>query len=101
VLGVAPRWSRDGYVYFWKNTSAAMDSLFRARVDLSPTVIVRAAEFVLALPVSQSTRNWDLHPDGKRLVTSLREAPNAEAQASRYLIALNWFAELKRLTERQ
>ncbi len=101
MLGVAPRWSRDGYVYFWKTASAAMDSLFRARVDLSPTVVVRAAEFVLALPVSQSTRNWDLHPDGKRFVTAIREAPNAGAATSRYLIALNWFAELKRLTERQ
>ena len=100
MLGVAPRWSRDGYVYFWKNVSAAMDSLFRARVDLTPTVMVRAAEFVLALPVSQSTRNWDLHPDGKRFVTSIREA-RAGASSSRYLIALNWFAELKQLAERQ
>jgi len=101
MLGVAPRWSRDGYVYFWKNTSAALDSLFRTRVDLSPTVIVRAAEFVLALPVSQSTRNWDLHPDGKRFVTSIREASNAApggAPTSRYIIALNWFAELRERT---
>jgi serine/threonine-protein kinase len=102
--GAAPRWSRDGYVYFWKTASAAMDSLYRARVDLSPTVAVRAAEFVLALPVSQTTRNWDLHPDGNRFVTSIREAPNAGqagAPTSRYVIAVNWFAELKRLTERQ
>jgi len=65
---------------------------------------VRAAEFVLALPVSQTTRNWDLHPDGNRFVTSIREAPNAGqagAPTSRYVIAVNWFAELKRLTERQ
>ena len=104
ILGAAPRWSRDGYVYFWKTTSAAMDSLYRARVDLSPTVVVRAAEFVLALPISQTTRNWDLHPDGKRFVTSIREAPDAGqagAPTSRYVIAVNWFAELKRLTERQ
>jgi WD40 repeat protein len=103
MAGVAPRWSRDGNVYFWKTAPAGMDSLFRARVDLSPTVVVRAAEFVLALPVSQTTRNWDLHPDGKRFVTSIREAPNASGgpPAARYVIALNWFAELHRLTERQ
>jgi serine/threonine-protein kinase len=102
MLGVAPRWSRDGYVYFWKNSSVAADSLFRARVYLSPMVIVRAAEFVLALPVSQSTRNWDLHPDGRRFVTSLREAPGAgaanPAEVSRYHVALNWFTELRAKT---
>jgi WD40 repeat protein len=105
MAGVAPRWSRDGFVYFWKTASAAMDSLFRARIDLAPTVVVRATEFVLALPISQTTRNWDLHPDGKRFVTSIREAPNAgqggATPTSRYLIAVNWFAELKRRTERQ
>jgi Tol biopolymer transport system component/tRNA A-37 threonylcarbamoyl transferase component Bud32 len=104
MAGVAPRWSRDGYVYFWKTASATMDSLFRARVDLSPTVVVRTAEFVLALPISQTTRNWDLHPDGKRFVTSIREAPNTsqgDAPTTRYVVALNWFEELKRLMERQ
>ncbi len=45
--------------------------------------------------------NWDLHPDGKRiLLTVVEAAPTAPAggpavPAFRYLMALNWFTELK------
>jgi serine/threonine-protein kinase len=102
--GQAARWSRDGkYVYFWKSTSVAGDSLFRVRVDRTPTVVVRAPEFVLSLAVAGTARNWDLHPDGTRFVVTVPDvtptpAAGAATTASRYLVVQNWFTELKRLS---
>ena len=106
--GQAARWSRDGkYVYFWKSVIAAADSLFRARVDRSPTIVVRAPEFVLSLPVDGDPNNWDLHPDGKRFVVTVADltpipsaggTETAAAPVSRYLVVQNWFSELKAIT---
>jgi eukaryotic-like serine/threonine-protein kinase len=107
-LSSAPRWSPDGkYVYYWRTSSVVSDTLFRARVDRIPAVVVRAPEVVLALDVA-GVENWDLHPDGKRIIVTVNDAPpagpvaagSAAVPASRYLVALNWFAELKKLTQR-
>jgi serine/threonine-protein kinase len=108
TYGQGARWSRDGkYVYFWKSFAAAGDSLFRARIDRTPAVVVRSPEFVLSLAVSGGPNNWDLHPDGKRFVVTVADltpAPAAgspgapAAPASRYLVVQNWFTELKALT---
>jgi len=95
----APRWSPDGrYVYYWVATvTGQLDTLFRVRVDRTPSVAVRAPEVVLALDVA-GIENWDLHPDGKRILVTVNEAAPASAAgapAARYLVALNWFSELK------
>ncbi|MBL0171064.1 MAG: protein kinase [Gemmatimonadaceae bacterium] len=105
--GQGVRWSRDGkYVYYWKSFAAAGDSLFRARIDRTPAVVVRAPEFLLSLAVSGGVENWDLHPDGKRFVVTLPDLPSNPpastpgAQASRYLVVQNWFTELQAITAR-
>jgi serine/threonine-protein kinase len=97
----SPRWSPDGkFVYFWR-AGAPLDTLFRARVDRTPAVVVQAPEVVVAMD-ADGTQNWDLHPDGRRFIVALAggaEAPtSAAAQQSRYLILQNWFSELRRLT---
>ena len=94
----APRWSRDGrYVYYWR--TAPVDTLFRARVDRAPGVVVRSTERVLTLNLAD-VYSWDMHPDGKRfVVAAVAGAPAAPsggvANASRYLVVLNWFTELR------
>jgi len=110
LLSSAPRWSRDGnYVYYWRTSSAVGDTLFRARIERTPAVVVRPPEVVLVLDVS-GVDNWDLHPDGRRIIVTvddLRTAMRADGTrssalpASRYLVVQNWFIELKARTSRE
>jgi serine/threonine protein kinase len=94
--GQAPRWSRDSkYVYYWKSIALGGDSLFRARVDRMPSVVVRPPEFITRVLFSRSARNWDLHPDGKRFVATIDVSPDTAAAAARYLAVLNWYTDLK------
>lgn len=63
--GRAPRWSPDGrFVYCWRR--GTMDTLVRARIDRTPTTVVQAQEFVLAVDIG-GLENWDLHPHGLRV----------------------------------
>ena len=98
--GQSPRWSPDGrYVYFWRGAQP-LDSLFRVRIDRSPSIVVQAPELVLAVD-SDNISSWDLHPDGRRFIISLAATGGANpngAPAARYLILQNWFTELRRLT---
>jgi serine/threonine-protein kinase len=109
-LSSGPRWSRDGnYVYFWRGSSAAPDTLYRARIERRPSVVVHPQERVLVMDMPGSS-DWDLHPDGKRIVvvvnlatptTPSSTAGNSLAAPSpRYVIVQNWFTDLKRLTSK-
>jgi serine/threonine-protein kinase len=97
----APRWSPDGrFVYFWR-VGSPLDTLFRARIERTPAVVVHAPEMVAALN-ADGIQNWDLHPDGRRFIVAVPAgvpaASSEAAQQSRYLILQNWFEELRRLT---
>lgn len=98
--GNAPLWSPDGrFVYFWRGATP-LDSLFRVRIDRVPTTVVEAPELVVAMD-ADNLANWDLHPDGRRFITTVPAAAGASsggAQGVRYLILQNWFGELRRLT---
>jgi hypothetical protein len=101
VGGTGPRWSPDGrYLWFWRVIPGAIDTLYKVRVDRSPGVVVRAPEPVAALSVSPADQ-WDLHPDGTRFIVAVDVvppggSPGASAEtAPRYVVALNWFAELR------
>ena len=100
VLSRAPRWSPDGrYLYYWR-PSPQLDSLYRVRVDRTPSVVVQTPEFVVALDVD-GVQNWDLHPDGKRfmyMAPARAPATGGGAAAVRYFILQGWFGELRRLT---
>jgi hypothetical protein len=92
-------------VYFWKRAALAGDSLLRVRIDRTPGIVVRAPEFLLTAAIAFSPRNWDLHPDGKRFVVAVPDvtppstaSTGGSAPASRHLVVLNWFAELRALT---
>ena len=98
--GSAARWSPDGrFVYFWKGAGIS-DSLFRVRIDRTPTMVVQAPELVIAMD-ADGLASWDLHPDGRRFITTVpaaAAASSAGAMGVRYLILQNWFGELRRLT---
>jgi Tol biopolymer transport system component len=102
-LSGSPRWSRDGnYVYFWRISSVVADTLFRARIERTPQVVVRAPEVMLVLDV-EDVENWDLHPDGERAIVTIEDTRTGSGEGSapsRYLVIQNWFTDLKRLTSR-
>ena len=95
----APRWSPDGkYVYFWRS-GTPNDTLFRTRIERTPSVVVQAPEVVVVMDAA-GIQNWDLHPDGRRFIVAVfgAEAPTAAtSRPARYLILQNWFGELRRL----
>jgi serine/threonine-protein kinase len=97
----AARWTPDGRsVYFWRR-GAPNDTLFRARIDRTPAIVVGAEEVVQVVNID-GLDNWDLHPDGRRYVMSIPAAVTAAAPGTksvdRYLLLENWFRELTRLT---
>ncbi len=93
-----PRWSPDGrYVYYWR--PGPLDSLFRVRIERSPSIVVRSPEFVYAVDVDGIV-NWDLHPDGRRFVAPVPVSSTGNtggAAPARYLILQNFVSELERL----
>jgi serine/threonine-protein kinase len=97
--GSAPRWSPDGrFVYYWKGAQP-LDSLFRVRIDRTPSIVVHDPELVLAMDVDQLS-HWDLHPDGRRFIVNVPKLAGASATggvATRFLILQNFFGELRRL----
>jgi|CXWL01.1.fsa_nt_gi serine/threonine-protein kinase len=99
-VGSAPRWSPDGrFVYYWKGAQP-LDSLFRVRIDRTPSMVVQAPELVLAMDVD-NIASWDLHPDGRRFIVTVPKlvgAPTAGAAGNRFLILQNFFGELRRVT---
>jgi serine/threonine-protein kinase len=98
--GGNPRWSPDGrYIYFWRG-GPPMDSLFRARVDRTPAIVVQAEEFVLAMS-ADNVGAWNFHPDGKRFIVTVPAVAGASstgASSDRYLMLQGVFGELRRLT---
>ena len=122
--GQRPRWSRDGrFVYYWKPGTPTLanvgpdfdavrtqgltnlDTLFRARVDRAPGIVVRAPE-VVAVMRAGGLASWDLHPDGKRFIVAVPDtegagAAGAQPGTSRHVIILNWFTELNELTDKR
>jgi eukaryotic-like serine/threonine-protein kinase len=98
--GGFPRWSPDGrFVYFWRQ--GIPDTLFRARIDRTPSVVVQAPEVVATIQMD-GIQHWDLHPDGRRFVVAIPVGETAATQGApaqaRHLILQNWFGELRRLT---
>ena len=96
--GRSPRWSPDGrYIYYL--ASGEVDTLLRAQVDHTPSVVVRAPQVMRVLDVDGGG-SWDLHPDGKRFIVATADgAPAAGGAAgdrpTRYIVIQDWFTELR------
>lgn len=90
--GQFPRWSPDGRtIYYWRAENAAVDTLYAARVTTQPTLAVVSRAPVIT--GSYLAEDWDLHPDGDRIVVV--EASAAQAPQGDFLVVVNWFEELR------
>lgn len=104
----APRWSRDGQYLWWTHGGggAGIDTVYRARVE-DPARGRFGPPEVMHITDIDGIANWDLHPDGHRfvlVVPMVRGGLEPSASGStvpRFLVALNWFAELRRQIESQ
>jgi eukaryotic-like serine/threonine-protein kinase len=98
--GQFPRWSPDGRtLYYWSSENAIVDTLYAARVATSPTFSVISRQPVLW--GAYVPENWDLHPDGDRIIVASGSSAEQETAEERFYVVLNWFEELRRRLGRQ
>jgi len=98
--GGEPRWSpRGDELYYWK-TSPGPDSLMAVPVQSSSTFRAGSPSFVVAVERTVDS-GWDVHPDGRFLVLEDIGVPSdGDRLGDRYVVVLNFFEQLKRLTAR-
>lgn len=91
--GVAPRWSHAG----GELTYRTGDSLIAVRIAIEPSFMVGRPRPMLEgrfVEATMTAANYDVFPDGDRIVVMRRaEEP---APARELCVVLNWFAELAR-----
>jgi serine/threonine-protein kinase len=94
--GQFPRWSPDGRtLYYWSRENIPVDTLYAAEVVTEPTFSIRSRSIVLT--GDYFPEDWDLHPDGDRIIISREIGPTeADSQEDRWVVVLNFFEELRR-----
>jgi serine/threonine protein kinase/Tol biopolymer transport system component len=98
--GGSPRWSKDGKFLYYLQIAPPHDTLWRVQVDRTPSIALRTP-VVAAIPGMNLGRDaaqqWDLHPDGKRFIFTIDNAPvrDSSRRPVRYVVILNWFTEVE------
>ncbi|MBL8996654.1 MAG: serine/threonine-protein kinase [Gemmatimonadetes bacterium] len=101
--GTHPHWTRDGrHIFYWKK-GTGRDTLMRARVDRTPSVVVRAPESV-AVVDGIDAANWDMHPDGTQFIVAYfvdaaEAARGTDVSRARHIVHLNFFTTLKAMVK--
>ena len=91
--GAAPRWSRAG----GELTYRAGDSLIAVRIAIEPSFMVGRPRPMLEgryVEASTTSANYDVFPDGDRIVVMQRA--DEPPPARELCVVLNWFAELSK-----
>ncbi len=95
--GGMPRGSPDGETIYFARRGESADTLFAARVQLTPSFLVRSTDVV---HTAEIINGFDVHPDSTRLVVEVaqRQGETGEAVSARgqVVVVLNWFEELQR-----
>ncbi len=87
-----PLWSRDGTELFYRSPRGdAMATTVSTRAAFSHSQPVRMFPNSI-LSVGQYYRGWDVHPDGRFLMSKTGGSNSSELE-----VILNWTRELERL----
>ena len=91
--GTEPAWSRKGDELFYRNG----DKMMVVPTIIQPTFTASKPEVLFERPywMYPPLRNYDVTPDGRRFLM-IKESEQVAA-ATRVIVVLNWFEELKRL----
>jgi len=87
--GREPRWSPSGRELFYRGGDAGAVPTFVVSVQTSPSLTVSVPSELFR---SMFGTTWDLAPDGKLLVETVRN----EGELTSFATVTNWFEELKR-----
>ena len=91
--GQFPWWAADGSaIYYWSAEGLAIDTLYAATVATEPTFTVLSRRVVHTGDYAEE--NWDLHPDGDRIVAAQPSSPTS-FDADHMFVVLNIFEELQ------
>ena len=91
--GQFPRWAADGSaIYYWSAEGLAIDTLYAATVATEPTFTVLSREIVHIGDYSEE--DWDLHPDGDRIVAARPSSPTS-LSTEHLFVVLNVFEQLR------
>ena len=100
AAGCCPRWSPDGReLYVWAPRDSAGSPLLAIPVQGAPRFAHGEPRRLFAGNYDVFGVGWDVHLDGRFLVTQAVGTPAARDVSrrtqSRYVVVLNWFEELK------
>jgi Tol biopolymer transport system component len=87
--GSEPRWSRDGRKLFYRSGPRLIEADLSA--GASPSVTARRQLLTVLLPELGLAANYDVSPDGKRVLMGI---PNGAA--ANLMVVVNWFTEVRR-----
>ena len=96
MTATTPLWSRDGKRLLFANAT----QVWGATVTVAPAFSASQPaqlELPAILASTSGLREYDLMPDGKRLLVVLPEGAGDAGRTSQINVVLNWHEELKRL----
>ena len=95
------RWSPDGRTVYHIAPSSAVRgelTLMAVRIEVDPTpVVLSRTPIITGLP---NRFDYDLHPSGDRIIALAEDAIADTTVAERFIVATNWFQELRARTGR-
>ena len=90
--GTDPAWSPDGSEIYYRSGPR----LIAARIDMTTGIRVLSRRVVVEPFLPPLYDDYDIHPDGRTLVMV---RPANDTQGREVNLVVNWFSELRRLTE--
>ena len=102
--GEQPAWSENGRELFYvqgglMNPPAGVPTLMSVKVETTRAFRAGTPEVVFESPDLSTPwgRNYDVAPDGQRLLLTLKKEPTTNPAPTQMIFVQHWFEELKRL----
>jgi WD40 repeat protein len=100
-IGWNARWSPDGGTVYYVTPSSDVPgelTLMAAQIAVDPTPVVLSRTPITTGP--SVSAQFDLHPSGDRIIVLADDVLADTTVAERFIVATNWFQELRSRTDR-